>query len=130
MPESWTFENSAEHMAQMRQQTDLATREAARAQAASRSSIDAALQMSDEAMDLSQGDEGQTQAIQAQTQMLRSQIAVAAAQQAADAASATAALRTTEEQRAQDVIANQKIERFYGPGSLDLPPVSGRALFQ
>jgi hypothetical protein len=130
MPESWTFEDSAEHMAQMRQQTDLATREAARAQAVSRSSIDAALQMSDEALELSQGAEGQTQAIQAQTQMLRSQIAVAAAQQAADAASATAQLRTTEEQRAQDVIANQKIERFYGPGSLDLPPVSGRALFQ
>jgi hypothetical protein len=130
MPESWTFENSAEHMAQMRQQTDLATREAARAQATSRSSIDDALQMSDEALELSQGAEGQTQAIQAQTQMLRSQIAVDAARQAADAASATAMLRTTEEQRAQDVIANQKIERFYGAGSLDLPPVSGRALFQ
>ena len=114
----------------MRQQTDLATREAARAQAVSRSSIDAALQMSDEALELSQGAEGQTQAIQAQTQMLRSQIAVAAAQQAADAASATAMLRTTEEQRAQDVIATQKIQRLYGPGSLTPSPVSGRALFQ
>ena len=130
MPESWTFEDAGLHMDEVRARTSDATREAARTQAAARASIDAALDMSDEALGLSQGAVGQTQAIQAQTQMLRTQIAVDAARQAGDAAIATAMLRTTEEQRVQEIIADQKVRRLYGPGSLEPRTPTGRALFQ
>ena len=61
--------------------------------------------------------------------MLRSQIAVDASRQAADAAYSTAQLRIEEERRAQEVTASQKIERFYGPGVLDLNAPPRRAVF-
>jgi hypothetical protein len=130
MPPGWTFETAPRFMETMRMQTNQATREAAAVHAAAKLGIDEALTLSDEALDLSQSAEGQTQAIQAQTQMMRTLIGVQAAQHASDAAASTAALREDEERRAQEIIADQKIRRFYGPGALlNLRP-TGRNFFQ
>ena len=130
MDENWTYQNSEEHMELMRARTNLATQEAAIAQAAARASMDSILTDADEALALSQGSQGQTQVLMAQTQMMRAQLGAEATKQAADAANATAQLRTIEEQRAQDVIAKQKIDRFYGPGSSTPVRATGRSLFE
>lgn len=130
MPDDWEYSDAAGHTLDIRRRTNLASQEAAATQAAARRSIGSALLMADEAQDLSMGADGQTQAIQAQTQMIRSQIAIDASRQAADASFATAQLRIAEEQRAQEVSASQKIERFYGPGELDRDAQPRRALFQ
>lgn len=130
LPEGREFEDAAGHTGQIRRRTNLATQEAAATQAAARLGIGSALLMADEAQELSMGADGQTQAIQAQTQMIRSQIAIDASRQAADASFATAQLRIAEEQRAQEVSATQKIDRFYGPGELDRDASPRRALFQ
>ena len=129
MPDDWTFDNAAQHSQRIREKVNLATQEAAAAQAAAKVSIDDLLMMADEAEALSMDAAGPTQAIQAQTQMPRVQIATDATRQAPDAANATAALRMEEERRAQDVFADQKIERFYGPGTLDLNAPPRRAVF-
>jgi hypothetical protein len=60
MPPDWTFETAPDFMETMRTQTNRATREAAAAHAAAKLGIDEALTLSDEALDLSQGAEGQT----------------------------------------------------------------------
>lgn len=130
MPDGWQYGDAADHTGEIRRRTNLASQEAAATQAAAQRSIGTALLMADEAQDLSMGADGQTQAIQAQTQMIRSQIAIDASRQAADASFATAQLRIAEEQRAQEVTATQKIERFYGPGELDRDAQPRRALFQ
>ena len=130
MGDGWTYQNSEEHMELMRARTNLATQEAAIAQAAARASMDSILTDADEALALSQGSQGQTQVMMAQTQMMRAQLGAEATKQAADAANATAQLRTIEEQRAQDVIAKQKIDRFYGPGSSTPVRATGRSLFE
>lgn len=130
MPPDWTFETAPRFTETMRMQTNRATREAAAVHAAAKRGIDEALTLSDEALDLSQGAQGQTQAIQAQTQMMRTLIGVQAAQHASDEAASTAALREDEERRAQEIIAEQKVRRFYGPGSLPDLQTTGRNLFQ
>lgn len=130
MPDGWEYGDAASHTREIRRRTNLASQEAAATQAAARRSIGSALLMAEEAQELSMGADGQTQAIQAQTQMIRSQIAIDASRQAADASFATAQLRIAEEQRAQEVSASQKIERFYGPGELDRDAQPRRALFQ
>lgn len=129
LPEEWTFETAAEHTHAMREQTNLATREAAVTAAMSNRAVGNALTISNEALELSQGAEGQTSAIQAQTQMLRAGIAVNVAKHASDTASATAALRMEEERRAAEIIAEQKLERFYGPGTLDANAPPRRSVF-
>lgn len=132
MPEGWTWDAAAQYTRSLREQTNLASQEAAAAQAASYVSIGSALNMAEQAQDLSNGADGQTQAIQAQTQMLRSQIALDASRQAADAAHATALLRIAEEQRAAEVYGDQKIQRLYGPSAAQATKgagVSHRSLF-
>jgi hypothetical protein len=130
MPEGWTFDTAATHTQALRERTNLATREAAAAAAASNHAIGEALEMSDEALELSQEAEGQTAAIQAQSQLIRSQIAVTAAKHASDTASATASLRMEEERRASEVFADQKLQRFYGPGTLDANAPPPKAVFK
>jgi hypothetical protein len=129
MPEGWTFEDAAEHTRTMRMQTDLATRDAAATAAASNYAVNDALAISSNALDLSQGADGQTGAIQAQTQMIRAQISVDAAKHASDTAMATASLRMEEERRASEVIADQKLERFWGKTADAGTPIK-RAVFE
>jgi hypothetical protein len=129
LPVEWTFETAAEHTRTIRSQTNLATQEAATVAAMSARAVGNALTVSDNALELSQSAAGQTSAIQAQTQMLRAQIAVDAAKHASDTASSSAALRMEEERRAAEVIAEQKLERFYGPGTLDANAPPRRSVF-
>ena len=129
MPDGWSFAGAASHSRDIREQTDRATREAAIAGASSHHAVGAALEASDEALDLSQVTDGVTGAIQAQTQMLRAQIGVMAAQHVGDTASETAKLRIEEERRASEVIADQKMERFWARNAGTAAPAR-RAVFE
>lgn len=129
LPTGWTFDDAATFTQSLRDRTNLAVQEAVDAASLSNSAIEEALDVSNEALELSQQAPGQTSAIQAQTQMLRAQIAVDAAKHASDTASAAASLRMEEERRASEIIAEQKLKRFYGPGTLDANAPPRRSVF-
>lgn len=98
--------------------TNQASLDAAHSTAAAKESLDEALRQAGQVMTLSNGVVGQTQAIQVNTQMQRIKLSADAAQFADMAAQNAANLRVAEEMRAWNVIADQKLEVLYGPGTM------------